>query len=361
MADFIHLPPFPERLAPPLRDAIAGRATVWPESVTEEEIGILDAHGMLSIVYAYSRIGALRGEAIRAAATEALRLADLRDALAALEAHGVVPLIVKGTALAYSLYETPELRPRSDTDLLIAPDDLDAVRAALAPLGFTERLTSGDELGVRQRSFERVDRFGVLHADDVHLDIANPALVARALTYEEMRGRAMPLPRLAPNVLAPAIVDSLLYACIHRVVHHHSSDRLMWLYDVHLLVERLSAAEREEFWARAAERRVITICRRTLEDARDWFGGFDLAAAAPAVTGDEPSAAFLDRERRRGAVLKDELAALTWRQKLKRLRQLAFPPAAFMRQSFGTESRLALPLLYAWRGVRGVARLFRRV
>jgi len=51
-------------------------------------------------------------------------------------------------------------------------------------------------------------------------------------------------------------------------------------------------------------------------------GGFDLAAAAPAVTGDEPSAAFLDRERRRGAVLKDELAALTWRQKLKRLRQL---------------------------------------
>jgi len=361
MADYVHLPPFPERFALPLREAVSGSPARWPASVTDEEIGILDAHGMLSIVYAHSRLGELRGEAIRAAATEALRLADLRAVLAALEERGVVPLIVKGTALAYSLYETPELRPRSDTDILIAPDDLDVVRAALAPLGFTERLTSGDELGVRQRSFERVDRFGVLHAYDVHLDIANPALVARALTYEEMSARAMSLPRLAANALAPSMVDSLLYACIHRVVHHHGSDRLMWLYDVHLLVERLSDGDRQELWSRAAERHVVTICKRTLEDARQWFGGFDLAASAPAVMEEEPSAAFLDRDRRRGAVLRDELAALTLRQKLQRLRQLAFPPPAFMMQSFGTNSRAVLPLLYAWRGVRGVARLFRRV
>ena len=57
-----------------------------------------------------------------------------------------------------------------------------------------------------------------------------------------------------------------------------------------------------------------------------------------------------------------DFAALPgWRARLRRLRQLAFPPPAFVLQQFGARTRLALPWLYAWRGARGIARLFRRV
>jgi hypothetical protein len=361
MVDFTHMPPFPERFAQPLRTAVSGERAIWPQSITSEELKVIDAHGMSSIVYAHSRLPELRDTAIRDAAVEALRLADLRSVLDALAARGVVPLIVKGTALAYSIYSEPELRPRGDTDLLIDANDIDAVRETLAPMGFRERLTSGDDLTVRQRSFERIDRFGVSHAYDVHLDIANPPVVARTLTYDDMRSRAIAIPRIAPNAMAPSMVDSLLYACIHRVVHHHRSGRFMWLYDVHLLGERLSEGERAEFWSRAAERRVITICKQTIEDARDAFGGGDLAATSPAVVADEPSSAFLVTDRSRGALLAHEFSSLTWRERLQRLRQLAFPPAAFVMESFGTRNRAALPLLYAWRSLRGVARLFRRL
>jgi len=361
MVDFIHMPPFPARFAEPLRAAVNGSPAVWPDSITQNEQNVVDTHGMLPIVYAHSRIPALREAAIREAAVEALRLTDLREVLEALARRDVHPLIVKGTALAYSIYDAPELRPRGDTDLLIDAGDIDAVREALAPLGFRERLTSGDDLAVRQRSFERVDRFGVSHAYDVHLDIANPAVVARALTFDDMRERATPLPRISERALAPSLVDSLLYACIHRVVHHFRSSRMMWLYDIHLLAERLSPGEAAEFWSRAAERRVITICRQTLEDVREWFGGGELATSAPPVVYDEPSSAFLDRGRSRGAILRSELAALTWRERLQRVRQLAFPPAAFVMQSFGTRRRAALPWLYLWRGIRGIGRLFRRL
>src|SRR5438477_888635 len=149
MVDFIHMPPFPERFARPLRAAVNGERAIWPESITPEELNVIDAHGMSSIVYAYSRLQELRDTAIRDAAVEALRLADLRGVLDALAARGVVPLIVKGTALAYSIYAEPELRPRGDTDLLIDADDIDVVRETLAPMGFRERLTSGDDLAVR--------------------------------------------------------------------------------------------------------------------------------------------------------------------------------------------------------------------
>ena len=171
----------------------------------------------------------------------------------------------------------------------------------------------------------------------------------------------MTLPRIADDAFAPSLVDSLLYACIHRVVHHFDSERLMWLYDVHLIAQRLSANEWSELWSRARERRVIAVSVRTLQLAREWFGGDDFTTGAPEADDDEPSRAFLDRDRSRGALLASELESLTWRERVQRLRQLAFPPPAFMMQQFATRSRAALPLLYAWRAVRGVARLFRRI
>src|SRR5688500_15581430 len=78
------------------------------------------------------------------------------------------------------------------------------------------------------------------------------------------------------------------------------------------------------------------------------------------LTRDEPSRAFLDRELTYGGVMLANLRALPWRARLQRLWQLAFPPAAFLRQSFDTQNRFVLPWLYVRRGARGVARLFRR-
>jgi hypothetical protein len=357
--DFVHLPEFPARIAAALRNDAA-----WPTDLTGDEQRAIDIHGMLPIVYRESLAPALREQAIRAAALDPLLLAGLQRVLAALRARGVQPLVLKGAALAYTIYPAPELRPRSDTDLLIAEDDLDAARDAFRSAGFREILTSGDDLGVRQRMFHRLDYLGVPHTFDVHLDITNNATTADALRYDELLQRAMPLPAIGEGALGLSLVDALIYACIHRVVHHHDSDRAIWLYDVYLIRARLTSAEVHELWERAAERRVVVICRHTLAAAQAWFGGAgdDAAAYLERLDDHEPSAGFLDRDRSRAAQLAGDLAALpTWRLRARRLRQLAFPPRAFMRQRFGVHTTAALPLLYVWRAVRGFARLFRRV
>src|SRR5437016_14684553 len=69
-----------------------------------------EEHGIAPLLYARLGIAALRDAAVRAAALEPFRLADLRALLDALAARGVDVLITKGTALAYSLYERPDLR-----------------------------------------------------------------------------------------------------------------------------------------------------------------------------------------------------------------------------------------------------------
>jgi hypothetical protein len=218
-----------------------------------------------------------------------------------------------------------------------------------------------------QALFVRVDAAGVHHPYDVHWAIANTAVFADVLRFEELRARSVPLPHISEHARTISDVDALLYACVHRIAHHHDSDRLIWLADIDLLRRRMSAAEHERFWALAAERRVVGVCMRSVARAGEWFGGgeHDLAGDyldAATIARAEASRSYLDRRQRRLGVLRSELAAAHgWRARAQRLRRLAFPPASFMRAHFGTRSRLALPWLYAYRAARGVARLFRRI
>jgi len=362
MADVPDPLPIPFGFQAPLRALLRGEPAAWPSGIATDAVTeSMGQHGIGPLVY--SRLSddwwpirtALRDVAIRAAAAESLRLEDLRALLAALAERGIRVVVIKGTALAYDLYPAPELRPRGDTDLLIAESDLDALRALMNDLGYATQLTSGDSLAVRQQSFSRGG-----HVYDVHWDVCNSPVLREALPAAEVIRRAIAVPRIAANALAPSYVDALLLACIHRVVHHHDNERLIWLYDIHLLLESMSADEHSQFWRMAAERRVVTICERSIDLADAWF------AAAPhdrAVKefGDEPSAAFLDQRRSRAAVLRSELNSLGWRERFRRLRELALPPADFMRQSFPSAPTIALPALYVWRGARGMLRLLRRV
>jgi hypothetical protein len=369
MADVPDAVPVPRLLRESLRALLRGEDAPWPASVTDSDaaqlIDSIEQNGLAPVVYArlsgWPIRAALRDIAIRAAAGETSRLSDVRAVLAAFETNGIRVLIIKGTGLAYDIYSSAEWRPRGDTDLLIAESDLESVRRIMGTLGYTSPLTSGDTLAVRQESFTRGG-----HVYDVHWDVANSPVVRDALPFAELLGRAIPVPRIAPNALAPSHVDALLLACIHRVAHHHDIERLIWLYDIHLLREAMSEDEHARFWRLAAERRVVAICERSIELADEWFAVASHNRASDWLresdrNQDEPSAAFLDHRLTRGAALGADLKALPWRGRIRRLRELALPPAAFMRQSFPSAPTAALPALYVWRGVRGMLRLVRRV
>jgi hypothetical protein len=359
VADIADPQPLTAAVANAVRLLLRGGSSAWPGGAT----AALDEHGIAPLIYARLTAAggsddAFRPLAIRAAVAEPQRLDDLRNVLAEFVARAIPVLILKGTALAYDLYDAPELRPRGDTDLLVRERDVPAVRTLMEVLGYTTQLTSGDTLAVRQQSFSRGG-----HVYDVHWDVVNSPVVRDALPWDELLARAIPLPRISDHARAPSHADALLLACLHRVVHHHDNERLIWLCDIHLLREAMSRDEHARFWRLAAERRVVAICERSIELADGWFASERHDRAADFLTGDfadEASAAMLERDARRVSVLGAEMRALGWRDRARRMRELAFPPVAFMRQSFPRAPRVALPGLYVWRGMRGVGRLFRR-
>lgn len=167
-----------ERLHGPVRDALRGKSGVWPANLTAAEIEGLLEHGVVPMVYRVSQLPQLRDLAIRAAGVEPQRLADLREVLAALADGGIDALVLKGSALAYEIYEAPEHRPRGDTDLLISREALEKTRQALDALGFREIPGSGDEHGVQQALFVRGP-----HTYDIHWSVANTAVFEGVLRF----------------------------------------------------------------------------------------------------------------------------------------------------------------------------------
>lgn len=84
------------------------------------------------------RLLTLRDFAVRSRQVSRLAVLDAAavEAIEALHAAGVNVLMLKGAALARTLYRDGEVRGQQDVDLLVAPGDLDAAGAVLSKLGY---------------------------------------------------------------------------------------------------------------------------------------------------------------------------------------------------------------------------------
>src|SRR5262245_25874400 len=304
----------------------------------------------------------LQADLRAAAVVEAARERELREVLAALAGVNIRPVLLKGAVLSRTHYRRPELRPRTDTDLLIPNTARDTTTRVLVELGYEPVAETAGPLTTGQFHLHKHDAVGVFHALDVHCRISNVRAFSNVLTYEELAHDASPVPALGPHAWGPSPVHALIIACVHRVAHHGNSDSLLWLLDVSLLARSLEPHERDGFAELAEARGILAVCRSTLALADVAFGGVDarwLASLAPETA--EPTAAFLRGRLRQIDILKQDLQASprVW-QRLQIVGEHLFPSSSFMYERYGTQWKLSLPLLYAHRVVTGMPRWFRR-
>ena len=172
----------------------------------------------------------------------------------------------------------------------------------------------------------------------------------------------MPILGEPAHALCP--VDALLLACAHRVAHHHDSEKLLWLYDIHLLASGMDRPAFERFAALAAAKQVRAVCVRGLTLAKRWFATQvpdDVLETLAAHDSMERTAAFLDGRLSQADILLSDLTALgEWSGRWKLLREHLFPPAAYMRERSALPGSVPLFALYTHRAVRGAWKWFHR-
>jgi Uncharacterised nucleotidyltransferase len=326
------------------------------------DVDVAIAEGVAPLLAATPAAGTLDAAArerllaqVRASAIHAAALDDeLRRLLPALQQRGCV-LVIKGAHLAHTVYSMPSLRPRDDSDLLIAVRDRSAIAAALADAGYAPAALTSGSLILGQFLYQRALGPGVAHYVDVHWRAAAPLVFADAFDVAAMAAAGEPVPGLGPAARGPALHDALSLACVHVVAHHWPGASLRWLYDLRLLAAALDDPARERFARSASARRYRSIAIGALARAREVFPSPSLDAAIgalqrmPAVR--EPSAALIRPGRLPVNDFLLDLKTAGWRRGATLVREHLLPPPAYMRMAFAGRP---LPIAYAARLIRAV-------
>jgi Uncharacterised nucleotidyltransferase len=349
-------------------DAIAARLRGEPAVLGRGFMDCARQHGVHLLLARHltagERVDGLDDEIPAAAIVDRWRSRCAAAAVDTLASACIPSLLIKGAALAETHYAAPYERPRTDLDMLIAADAVDRADAALSGAGWVRAVEPPTSIGNAQRHYQRHE--GRLTEQlDLHWRIANAQVFARALPFAELYDRSRPLPSLGPHARAPRDADALVIACLHRVAHHFDADRLLWLWDIHVLVSGLDADERAACADVARRSQLRTVCMRGLERASLRFGtgAADLLSALAADGGAaaEPSARFLDRADRTVDVFaSDFVHAGGWMRRSRLLKEHLFPPRSYMGARYPGWPAALLPLAYAYRIARGAPSWFRR-
>ena len=311
-------------------------------------------------------LSGLRDIATQAVATELVRTSEVRAVLRGLGNRGVDPLLIKGTPLAHTLYPESALRTRCDTDLLIPQSHCRAAFELLESLGYhgTYDAAAGDINA--QVCFVRQGRRAPGTAFDIHWRLSNASKsFSDQMAHGDLRQRGVAVPALGEHARALGTVDALLFACFHRAGHYaYEGDRLIWLYDIHLLTQALSVEQAEDFVRRARSLGIGAICADALATTRGWFAT-SLLGAVEEFTKDPPrgedTLRLLEDGRMRGLnarVRMDMKAASGLRARLKILWGQGFPPPRYMAWRYEEPRVSRLPRLYLKRFIEGVRVLF---
>jgi hypothetical protein len=179
----------------------------------------------------------LQAGAVRLMAQRENHLRSAAAAVDALATGDVVPVVLKGPALAERYYPNPAARPYGDVDLLVSPLELRRAIAAFEASGF--------EVGDRNWDLLVGDLRGQVHllranlsTIELHWHVVNGARQRRTIpvTWDALAAAGEPweLDGRACRALPPEVeIPSL---CLHAALH--GAGHALWLVDVGMIARR---------------------------------------------------------------------------------------------------------------------------
>lgn len=363
-----------------LARALSGSPTPWTldEEQTARLLAASTRHGLDGLMHQIALSNAwpeavrqsLRASVMAWALWDEQHRVALGSAIEALAAANVKSLLFKGAATAYSIYPSAHLRPRSDSDLLIRPEDRHRVAEILASQGW-ELMSSIDcEHLSYECSFVR-QHGGMKHLLDVHWRIHYSQFQTRALDWAHLRPAAIPVPAISTQALAVSPAHNFAITCFHRANDMHlpqwtakgpilSGDRWIALYDIHLILSRLQPSEREGLADEAIRCHMAGVCAHAVAAASELYGTGQLAgvdrlhARLSAFTHDDAPSTYRDLSTPRQR-WRDLNSLESARDRAAWLREHLFPPASYMHAQY-PDHRDPLPLLQLRRVMRACRR-----
>jgi hypothetical protein len=214
----------------------------------------------------------LRSQAARRLAVEDLWQShvqrSLEHAVATLSAASVSACGLKGPVLGRRFYAPAASRHCMDVDLLVAPADFERATAALRAAGYASEPGESVEYLLRYSH-----HLGFVREGSAPLELHFRAYAGFGVTVpaELLLARARPYALTSDvSVLVPAPEDEFIYLAAHAA--GHSFCRLVWLYDLKLLLLRTAPIDWEAVAVRAAASGVLSPVAYAVQLLGTWLG-----------------------------------------------------------------------------------------
>lgn len=364
----------------------------------ERILAVARAHGVAPLLYhrlaARHRLSclprsardALRREYYTTAAHNTLLLRELQRVLTALETGDVPPtspsldesprippssfqscrrrvpiVVLKGAALATTLYPNPALRPLHDLDLLVPRHRVPAVETSIRACGY-EAYTPEPVPGLNRRLGHHVALRGGPHARvviEVHWNLIGADADWRTPAMDWFWDHVEALPEEGTFLYRLAPTATFLYLAAHLVLQHGGArPRLLWLYDLHLVLTRWQRRlDWHDLVERASAFRWGAAVSAALRATHTCFGSplpdgllrrlDDVAAADSAATRYVRSRTA--SRQTRAARVWNRWRTLGWSARMHYAWSIPFPRPAYVRWRYEPEPAWLWPLYYPYR------------
>lgn len=347
-----------------------------PLSFREPLVLAAKQHGLAALLYAaladvdISDLDApfqeLRDTYLRSRMAARLGYDALGELLEAFARRKIAVLVLKGAALSPLLYPEPGLRTFGDIDLLIRRDDLAAAQQIMEGAGYrilSERHEGFSEQFLKSLNYVHGERVGL--AVELHWHLFVPVYYRRRLAPELFWEHPMACAPGTRNMFTLAPTPQLLYLCAHARLNH-TRLRLIWLYDIALLLERYGGEiDWDEFVRVAQALELAPAAAQILEWATEWWGTavpdepLALLRGTPSRTAARLVYALVTSPQPEARVFADVFYQTGLRNKLTYAVQLLLPSRAYMQNRHPDDPMLRLPIRYVqrvWRITGMVAR-----
>ncbi|MEO5706811.1 MAG: nucleotidyltransferase family protein [Alteraurantiacibacter sp.] len=364
-----------------LAQALRGEAPSWPHrwqgsAATDLIVERVQFHGIALLLADMPAALAAWPDDVRAAVMdearmqvlwEDLHLTMLRHVFDGLRDARVTGIVMKGTALAYSVYDPPAGRRRGDTDLLVRADQLDRVRIVLRQAGLVAAPTI---FGVMyQEAWQYETCINTRHTIDLHWRVSDSAVLQLSCPAGEVLAQALPLPGLHAHALASSPKHTFIQTAFNRALHKSqgylvgdikvmSGDRLIWASDFDRLQRQFSDDDWAGLCQLALARGIAAIVLDAMRFARAALGAplpAHIEHGLAAHTEDSGAARYLAEHDHVKRYLADFHALPGLGEKLGMIRRLTFPSSGHLRDRFPDMAGwpiVALYLRWMWRNWR---------
>ena len=336
------------RLAPMLYGTLKAREHLdqVPEEV-DQELRAAYFRSYVANMFAYEELGRL---------------------LVGFDQEQIPVILLKGCALAVTIYPDMGLRPMVDLDILVPEAQVDCVSDLLTQQGyapFVETVIGFQRALRNEQAFSREGRIPI--AVDVHWHLMAGKYYSTRIPVAWFweRTTQATVGEQTARVLLPEA--QLLQLAAHLALHH-SGEGMLWSFDIALLLERYrDRIDWDEVIEAAHSFGLDQIVKTTLAQVFEIWGvsvpdraRFVLKRDRPSVTAHLLSVvhtAAYDGTR----ATWDALSTPGFRNKLAYLRLLVFPSSDYMRERYAVSDTRWLPLYYIRRIGTGTSMLLRSV